>query len=940
MQGTGRPQPAGRSRPGTEKRPRDGASEPLLPGSPILTVPEELAAVEPVAVTGNFWVSLPDLDPATAAARSVGVLSGVARALIEFTGAPVGRQPGHGDGHGPAEGPGTGEAPGPLLMPVVEQDGRRLWPPAPEGGRTATAGPATTASGAPAAVGACDRPATTAARATAAGAGDGPVTPGPRVPAAATAGDRPAGRLPGSESPETIGGAPQQLPSPASPELHYLEGWVPQWQIDLPGLPDWRLEVTWLAPAGQRGFAVALRLFPAAGSGERPPLPAGVRLGLLVRPGTVYRTVYHRRPLAGDGGPFPYRWTKALAWEAPGTVPVAALALRSAAGDPPERETGGDGWAFWSPPGTGELIVYGGVAPEADGAATTAVHLARVGWQRLLDATLQWLAARDPFRPQRDRNRPQAAGEQDPVEPHGDRQRVAPAPEPALSPWRRAALRRAGLDRAVALGLLSPPEARALEDRLRCNLWFSLFYAHGRTLDGDDWVLLTSRSPRYYVSGAHWTRDSLLWAFPALLSTDPDLAREILVAAFARYTRYPGEHSQYLDGTVLYPGWELDQAAAWPLTLARYLEATSDASILDEPAVAAGLAAVLAAAEARRDEATGLVATFLLPSDDPAQAPFVTYDNALYAQALEDLARASARTQARRDRPAAPGHGDASAVAVLPVAVGPEVPWRPTLAAGSAGRASAADHTPGAGAAPNIPPASTAGSAFSALASSRPGVAPPAGTGPAGTRTTRHPGGSPDPAWLAGRAAQTRRAVLAHCVVPGPWGPQLAWAVAGPGGAGAVLYDEPPGTLELLGPYGFARRRPDDPLDVAAVLANTVRWIYSAHNPYGPPAGPFATPTCPHARHPWLLSVAAGLLAGRREYLGWLARAPMDSGFACETVDAATGQVRTGPAFATCAGFVTWAALATLERLALEEPDGRSAREAPGMGTGSGDSAH
>ncbi|QIA27921.1 hypothetical protein DYI95_010740 [Thermaerobacter sp. PB12/4term] len=929
MQGTGRPQPAGRSRPGTEKQPRDGASEPLLPGSPILTVPEELAAVEPVAVTGNFWVSLPDLDPATAAARSVGVLSGVARALIEFTGAPVGRQPGHGDGHGPAEGPGTGEAPGPLLMPVVEQDGRRLWPPAPEGGRAAAAGPAATGAEASTAVGARHGPATTASGASAAGAGDGPATTGPRASAAAAAGDRPAGRRPGSESPETIGDAPQQLPSPDRPELHYLEGWVPQWHINLPGLPDWRLEVTWLAPAGQRGFAVALRLFPAAGSGDRPPLPAGVRLGLLVRPGTVCRTIYHRRPLAGDAGPFPYRWTRALAWEAPGSVPVAALALRSAAGDPPEQEAGGDGWAFWSPPGAGEFIVYGGVAPEADGAATTAVHLARVGWHRLLDATLQWLAARDPFLPQQDGSQPPAAGEQAPVAPHGDRPPVESAPEPALSPRRRAALRRAGLERAVALGLLSPPEARALEVRLRRNLWFSLFYAHGRTLDGDDWVLLTSRSPRYYVSGAHWTRDSLLWAFPALLCTDPDLAREVLVAAFARYTRYPGEHSQYLDGTVLYPGWELDQAAAWPLTLARYLEATGDTSVLDEPAVAAGLAAVLAAAEARRDEATGLVATFLLPSDDPAQAPFVTYDNALYAQALEDLARALARW----DRPAAPGHGDAPPVPVgPPVAVAPETPWRPTLPASTG-------PTSGAGAAPSVRPASTAGVASSARPSSRAGAAPSAGAGPAGTRTALRPGGGPDPAWLAGRAAQTRRAVLAHCVVPGQWGPQFAWAVAGPGGAGAVLYDEPPGTLELLGPYGFARRRPDDPLDVAAVLANTVRWIYSAHNPYGPPAGPFATPTCPHARHPWLLSVAAGLLAGRREYLGWLARAPMDSGFACETVDAATGQVRTGPAFATCAGFVTWAALAALERLALEEPDGRNAREAPGMGTGSGDSA-
>ena len=40
---------------------------------------------------------------------------------------------------------------------------------------------------------------------------------------------------------------------------------------------------------------------------------------------------------------------------------------------------------------------------------------------------------------------------------------------------------------------------------------------------------MTSRSPRYYVSAAYWDRDSLLWAFPAILTVDAAYAREIFL---------------------------------------------------------------------------------------------------------------------------------------------------------------------------------------------------------------------------------------------------------------------------------------------------------------------------------------------------------------------------------------------------------------------------
>jgi len=49
------------------------------------------------------------------------------------------------------------------------------------------------------------------------------------------------------------------------------------------------------------------------------------------------------------------------------------------------------------------------------------------------------------------------------------------------------------------------------------NFLFTELYAWGRTIDTEQLVGVTSRSPRYYVSAAYWDRDAMLWSFPALL---------------------------------------------------------------------------------------------------------------------------------------------------------------------------------------------------------------------------------------------------------------------------------------------------------------------------------------------------------------------------------------------------------------------------------------
>jgi hypothetical protein len=62
------------------------------------------------------------------------------------------------------------------------------------------------------------------------------------------------------------------------------------------------------------------------------------------------------------------------------------------------------------------------------------------------------------------------------------------------------------------------------------NFLFTALYAWGKTIDTEQVVGVTSRSPRYYVSAAYWDRDAMLWSFPGLLDIDPSLARDALAS--------------------------------------------------------------------------------------------------------------------------------------------------------------------------------------------------------------------------------------------------------------------------------------------------------------------------------------------------------------------------------------------------------------------------
>lgn len=142
------------------------------------------------------------------------------------------------------------------------------------------------------------------------------------------------------------------------------------------------------------------------------------------------------------------------------------------------------------------------------------------------------------------------------------------------------------------------------------------------------------------------------------------------------------------------------------------------------------------------------------------------------------------------------------------------------------------------------------------------------------------------------RAEAVRRAIYENCVFDG----MFAWSVDLQGGHD--VYDEPPGSLLLLPYYGFCAA--DDPL-----YLKTAEAIRSPDYAYSFAGCEIAEIGCPHAPHPWLLSIGNSLLCGRSEQaLEHLRRAKLDNGIACESVDEHTGECATGEAFATCAGFI------------------------------------
>ncbi len=492
------------------------------------------------------------------------------------------------------------------------------------------------------------------------------------------------------------------------------------------------LEGVILTPVGERGFGYRLRL---TNNGTETVETA---FGLRGQTGSAWHCVNVDKPIEGALNCYVSGWSGLPVFEQMCGVPLFALAPICEGECRAEFEPAGEGW-LWrlertvrlAPGESAEFTAWWGLGLEEVSAVTSARELQRRGWDWELRRSLAWLA-----------------------------------------------------QRSLDLG------DEALTRLYNTNLFFGIFFSTGRTLDTEELVLVTSRSPRYYVSAAYWDRDSLLWSFPAVLDADAALAREMLGYVFGRQRRNIGVHSRFIDGTVLEPGFELDELMAPVLALERYVDATGDRSVLADPDVLRGIDGILRKLDAERAEGCELYETFLQPTDDERIYPYITYDNVLVWRALRALGRLFERPE------------------------------------------------------------------------------------------------------LTERAERVRRAIYDNCIFDGAF----AWSVDLAGGHD--VYDEPPGSLLLLPYYGFCAW--DDP-----VYLKTAEMIRSPDYTYSFAGCEIAEIGCPHAPHPWLLSIGNSLLCGRSgEALEHLRRTRLDNGIACESVDEHTGECTTGEAFATCAGFI------------------------------------
>jgi hypothetical protein len=176
-----------------------------------------------------------------------------------------------------------------------------------------------------------------------------------------------------------------------------------------------------------------------------------------------------------------------------------------------------------------------------------------------------------------------------------------------------------------------------LDDVLNWNLFFNLFYATGVTVDTEQFVSLTSRSPHYYVCGAYWDRDALLWSLPAIQLVDTQRARKVLEYAFLVQGRNIGVHSRFLDGVVLEPGFELDELCAPVIALANYVKQTGDQGLLKDFQVRDVLRKFERTLASHRHPNHALYDTTSGPDDDFEPQGYLTYDNVLVWKALHCL---------------------------------------------------------------------------------------------------------------------------------------------------------------------------------------------------------------------------------------------------------------------------------------------------------------
>lgn len=510
--------------------------------------------------------------------------------------------------------------------------------------------------------------------------------------------------------------------------------WIPTLRAKL---RNHDFSMTILTPVGERGFGVKLSVT----GGEE----AEIRWGLRGCWGSSWHCINEDKELGGTTHCYRSGWNDSIIFDYRCGAPMFAFAPMCDRSTNADYTISGNQISYALSRSdtlhagqTREMVFYWGLGYEEVAAATSAKEMLRRGWDWEYRRTAAWLEKRTKK-------------------------------------------------------MASPK----LTEIYNTNLFFCIFYSTGITLDTEELVCATSRGTRYYVSAAYWDRDVLLWSFPAILDADEALAEEILHYIFGRQRKNLGIHSRYIDGTVLEPGFELDELMAPIIALEAYVNKTGNKDILMEGDVQKGIRDILKKLEERKHPEAALYETFLQPTDDEIVHPYLTYNNVLVWKALHGLAKL-------------------------------------------------------------------------------------------------YPGKC---AQLASLAQEVKDAIYRSCVFRDADGKRyFAWSVDLKGAHN--VYDEPPGSLQLLPYYGFC-----DPSD--EIWRNTVSMIRSPAYEYSFADAPIAEIGCAHAPYPWILSLCNSLLCGyENQAFRELEVLEMDNGIACESVDPVKGTCTTGAAFATCAGFL------------------------------------
>lgn len=174
------------------------------------------------------------------------------------------------------------------------------------------------------------------------------------------------------------------------------------------------------------------------------------------------------------------------------------------------------------------------------------------------------------------------------------------------------------------------------DDLLYSNIMLTIFYSNGICIDNDENCILASKSPRYYVSSAYWARDFIFWSLPVIEYFDKERAKSLIETVLEKYWKNKGIHALYLDGRILYEGFEMDQ-------LSYYLLILRDAiryKIMDEKRAIEMAMEILSLAEERRATGYHLYSTELNSSDDPVKYEYVTFNNVIFWYSLKEFAKA------------------------------------------------------------------------------------------------------------------------------------------------------------------------------------------------------------------------------------------------------------------------------------------------------------